>query len=80
MTISPALDLRAAYEHAEAARIAVAAELASVHQSLRRERTLRAHPTLNEELLEFIQGDSDDTYAVRASEFVGALTRLRDAP
>lgn len=79
MTISPVLDLRAAYEHAEASRIAIAAELVTVRQTLRRERALRDHPSLTEELLEFIQGDSDESYAARADEFVSALTRLRVA-
>lgn len=75
--LSPALDLRAAYEHAEASRIAIAAELASVRRTLRRERALRAHPVLNEELLEFIQGDTDEHYASHASAFVEALYRSR---
>lgn len=75
MTISPALDLRAAYEHAEASRIAVAAELAKVRQTLRRERALHAHPVLTPDLMELVRGETDEDYADRASMLAGALMR-----
>lgn len=77
MTISPVRDLRAAYEHAEAARIAVAAELASVRQTLWRERALHAPPVLTAELLNLVTGVSDGDYAKRASALAVAILNTR---
>lgn len=77
MTISPALDLRAAYEHAEASRIAVAAELATVRHTLRRERALRAHPVLTSDLVELVHGETDDDYAARALKLADAIILAR---
>jgi hypothetical protein len=75
--VSPALDLRAAYEHAEAARIAIAAELATVRTTLRRERALHAHPELTVNLLELVRGDTDEDYASRASTLANAILSAR---
>lgn len=77
MTMSPALDLRAAYEHAEASRIAVAAELANVRTTLRRERALHAHPALTSDLLELVHGESDEAYAAHASTLDAAILNAR---
>ncbi|WP_372967244.1 hypothetical protein [Microbacterium sp.] len=71
--VSPALDLRAAYEHAEASRIAVAAELVTVRTMLRRERARRAHPILTAGLLDLVIGESDDDYATRAASLADAI-------
>ncbi|WP_309102503.1 hypothetical protein [Microbacterium sp.] len=80
MTLSPTLDLRAAYEHAEASRIAVAAELATVRQTLRRERALRAHPALTVDLLDLVHGETDEDYATRAARLADAILTARAAP
>ena len=77
MTISPVLDLRAAYEHAEASRIAVAAELATVRQTLRRERASHAHPVLTTDLLDLVHGETDDDFAARAMALADAISRSR---
>lgn len=80
MTVaSPALDLRAAYEHAEASRIAIAAELVTVRAVLRRERASNAHPVLTADLLDLVHGETDEDYASVASGLADAIHSARPA-
>lgn len=70
-------DFQAAYEASEAARIAVAAELASTKATLRRERALNAHPALNRDLISLVRGETDEEYASQAAKLADAIEGAR---
>lgn len=61
----------------EAARIALAAELAAVRREVRELRAIRQHPEL-EPLVDMLHGETDEAFAANAARFAAALKAARE--
>lgn len=69
-------ELLTAHHAAEAARLALAAELKTTQGELYRERTLRRLPHLAP-VISLVHGDTEEEYTARADELDAALTAAR---